>query len=695
MADNLKLGDKAVLVCDCEGTMTLDGEQLARACGRPEGPAHIHTNLCGTELARFIDAARDGAPLVTACTQEIQTFDEALEEAGIEARPTFVNVRERAGWSDEAASAGPKIAALLAEAVLDRPAVATVGLESRGICLVYGRDQTAIDAARQLEGRLNVSVLLTDMASVLPLSAMDLMVATGVVVGAAGHLGNFEVQVNRYAPVRPSSRSELRTDILRDGAAARCDLILDLSGGAPLFPSHQRRDGYKRVDPGDPAAVQRALFEIADMVGEFEKPRYVDFHEELCAHARSRITGCTRCLDACPASAIAPDGDTVAIDPYLCGGCGACNSVCPTGAAAYAYPPTQFLLSRVATLLNAYRDAGGSAPAILVHDAPHGAPLIEAMARFGRGLPAATLPLEVNEVTQVGLDFLLSALSFGVTRLFLLVPPARRDEIDGLAAQVGLAETMLTGLGYESGLIQVLVEDDPARAEAALFDAPAAAPRTAKPHLPQSEKRTNLRLAAAELHAAAPAPVDRLPLAAGAPFGAVEVDTEGCTLCLACVSTCPTGALNDNPDRPQLSFQEGACIQCGLCKNTCPEKVITLSPRYDFTEAATEHAVVYEEDPFECISCGKPFASKSTIEKMLQQLGDKHWMFKGDAMDRLKMCEDCRVTAQFSDENAPFRVGERPRPRTTDDYLEGAVADDETEISRPAPTPGKAPRRGS
>ena len=43
----------------------------------------------------------------------------------------------------------------------------------------------------------------------------------------------------------------------------------------------------------------------------------------------------------------------------------------------------------------------------------------------------------------------------------------------------------------------------------------------------------------------------------------------------SCVSACPTGALSDDPERPLLRFAEDACVQCGLCKATCPEKVIT------------------------------------------------------------------------------------------------------------------------
>ena len=117
----------------------------------------------------------------------------------------------------------------------------------------------------------------------------------------------------------------------RDGAMSRCDLVLDLSGGAPLFPAHDLRDGYLRADPDDPAAVLTAVLKARDLVGGFDKPRYITFTEELCAHSRSRIVGCRRCLDLCPTGAITPAGNHVAIDPHICAGCGQCAAVCPTG----------------------------------------------------------------------------------------------------------------------------------------------------------------------------------------------------------------------------------------------------------------------------------------------------------------------------------------------------------------------------
>jgi ferredoxin len=468
-----------------------------------------------------------------------------------------------------------------------------------------------------------------------------------------------------------SSRRALAFDRARDGVTSQCDLILDLSGGAPLFPAHEKRDGYFRPDPGNPAAVQRALFALTDLVGEFDKPRYVDFHADLCAHSRSQRIGCTRCLEVCPAAAIQPDGDVVAIDPYLCGGCGACNSVCPTGAADYAYPPSTALLERLRTLLGSYRRAGGERPVLLVHDEDHGGELIAMMARFGRGLPANVIPFAVNEVTQLGLDVILGALAYGAARMLCLIPPKRADELMGLEAQLDYADAVLSGLGYGGGRLELLIEADPDAVEAQLHgQGDPGLPMLAANFLAMGNKRALMRLALQELHKRAPAPVDQVALPEGAPFGRAVVDVEGCTLCLACVGACPTGAFQDNPERPELRFQEDACVQCGLCVSTCPEKVIRLEPRLDFTDDARRALLVKEEEPFTCIRCGKPFGTRSSIERIVEKLAEKHWMFKDSAaVDRIRMCEDCRVVVQFEAQDNPLAGADRPRPRTTDDYL--------------------------
>jgi ferredoxin len=183
-------------------------------------------------------------------------------------------------------------------------------------------------------------------------------------------------------------------------------------------------------------------------------------------------------------------------------------------------------------------------------------------------------------------------------------------------------------------------------------------------------KRDVQRLALGELRRVAPAPVDRVPLPAGAPFGKVDIDVAGCTLCLSCVSACPTGALSDNPDRPMLRFAEAACVQCGLCKATCPEKVITLTPQIDFTAVTASPRVLKEEEPFACIRCGTPFGVKSAIQRVISKLEGKHWMYKGSAqrLDVLKMCENCRVAVVHEEAFDPH-AAPRPLVRTTDDYL--------------------------
>jgi ferredoxin len=432
------------------------------------------------------------------------------------------------------------------------------------------------------------------------------------------------------------------------------------------------RDGYLRADPNDPAAMLRAVLKARDLVGTFEKPRYVAFTEDLCAHSRSRIVGCTRCLDVCPTGAITPGRGHVTLDAYICAGCGQCAAVCPTGAASYALPPADALIRKLRALLLTYHRVGGERPILLVHDEAHGEPLIDALARFGDGLPANVLPLAVNEVTQVGLEAVAAAFAYGASAMRFLLHARPRHDTTGLARTLALADIVLQGLGFGPDRVATIETDDPEGLGQALGTV-VATPGTSRPasFLPSGGKRGVLRFALSELHNAAPAPVDVIPLPALAPFGAVEVDAAGCTLCHACVSACPTGALTDDPERPVLRFVEDACVQCGLCKATCPEKVITLRPQLDFRATRMAARVLKEEEPFSCIRCGKPFGVKSTIERVAAKLEGTHWMYT-DApkrLDVIKMCDDCRVAVVSEQDFDPYGAPPRPAPRTTDDYL--------------------------
>ena len=656
-----------ILICSCEDTMPLDGSAVQRGCRGAE--VLTARQLCRAELEKFRAAAESGGPLVVGCTQEVPLFSEIAGDAAV----TYANIRETAGWSKDGAAAGPKMAALLAAAAEPTPELAFVNLTSDGVILIYGRDEQAIEAGNLLKDHLDVTVLIRPPAHVPPPRVTDFPVVRGAIRSAKGHLGAFELMVDGYAQPTPSSRGALSFPTTRDGAVSRCDLVLDISGSAPLFTASDLRDGYLRADPGDPAAVLKAVLKARDLVGSFDKPRYVAYSADLCAHSRSKIVGCTRCLDLCPTGAITPAGDHVAIDAYICAGCGQCAAVCPTGAAAYALPPADALMRKLRSLLTAYRDAGGAQAAIvLLHDEAHGVPLIDALARFGDGLPANVLPIAVNEVTQVGLEAIAAALAYGAGAVRLLLRAKPRHDTAGLERTLALAEPILAGLGFGVGRAATIETDDPDSLADALraIGSPDAAPRPAS-FLPIGPKRDVLRLALRELQRAAPAPVDVVALPAGAPFGAVEINVEGCTLCLACVAACPTGALGDNPERPMLRFAEDACVQCGLCKATCPEKVITLRPQLDFRAATASARVLKEEEPFHCIRCNKPFGVKSTIERVSAKLEGKHWMFQNSAqrLDVIKMCEDCRVVAITEQQFDPYGAPPRPKARTTEDYL--------------------------
>ncbi len=671
-----------LFICSCERTMPLAPAAAGEATGAKVVEGH---QLCGAELDKIRAALGQEGEIIIACTAQAPLFVEAAEDAGRTEMPVFVNIRETAGWSKEAGGAGPKMAALIAAAAVPMPPVALVTLESKGVALIYGRDERAIEMGRKLADRLDITVLLANPDDVAPPRSNEFPVYRGRVRLAKGHLGQFELTIDDFALPSPSSRARLVFGEPRNGAISNCDVLLDLSGAMPLFPGQDLRAGYLRADPSDPASLERAITAAGLLAGIFDKPRYVNFDASLCAHSRSGVTGCTRCLDLCPAGAITPAGDVVAIDPAICAGCGQCAASCPTGAVSYALPPADAVMRRLRALMQTYLKAGGKHAHIIFHDGEHGEALIDALARFGDGLPAHVLPVRLNEVTQAGPELIAALFAYGATGVSLLARAKPKHDMLGTHRMIALSNRILEGLGFGADLVRLIETDDPDALRAALDSAPRGVPaKNPAAFAPRGAKRGVLETAFRELHRVAPAPVPRVALEKGAPFGGVILDVEGCTLCLSCVTACPTSALSDNNEKPMLRFDESLCVQCGLCQATCPEKVIKIEPRLDFEAWNAGVTVLKEEEPFLCIACAKPFGVKSTVERVLAKLETKHWMFSGanaHRLDIVRMCEDCRIQKSVNEGFDPHAAPQRPPVMTTADYLRARQTKGEDPLS--------------
>ncbi len=498
-----------------------------------------------------------------------------------------------------------------------------ISYQSNGRVIVFG-DENALKRCDDFSEPLQLTRIC--MAGKPEAANSQIIALNQRGIDIRGHLGNFAISL-------VESQGIVET--------LQADIILDLNP-EPLISLDIPPPGYLHVSPADQDSTVLED-QLTEMTGEFEKPKYFTYNASICAHGVNGKTVCTNCIDACPAGAITSLIETIEVDPYLCQGGGVCATVCPSGAIQYVYPRIVDNGDRIRKMLQAFREQEGGAAIVMFH----------AEDEFPESLlesHASLLPCKVEELASVGPELCLSALVYGASQVVLVA----NDEIPAMSLtqlnhQLEWVQAMLSGLGLNTNLIslqQISDDFDPIKPESHIEPAIYTMP---------DNKRKAIFQALDHLYQHIDKSQELVSLPAGAPFGTATIDKKLCTLCMACVGACPGKALQDGSNRevPEIFFIESNCIQCGACTQTCPEDAISISARIIFDRERRNHSRPLNQDtPFGCISCGKPFAPSSVIHKMTDKLKD-HYMFNTSrALDRLKMCEDCRVVDIVQDPEA-------------------------------------------
>jgi len=514
-----------------------------------------------------------------------------------------------------------------------------IQITSRGRTLIVGREPTEVAACGLRLAEHQPCLMLVEesplqneptapRAAVQYTGAYSNGLLWGKDIHISGGLGDFQAFTRVKDRLVPLGRTF-------DGLPDRLDLVLDLRPPGP--EGRISPPGYYAPD-GDPDRLDAILKEMPQMVGHFSKPRFVRSDAPACAGPEA----CGRCREVCPTAAVAIVDGAVAIDHNACPGCGLCTVVCPTGALQYRQPSPQDLLAVVHARLADTRLASGAAPTVIFRQVSVGE---DAPAPFDADPDDAVLTVPLESVGCVGPEVWMSTLAFGARQVVIALPEACPACLQrALAGEHAWAEALLTEMGFDRRRLHLRAAGAPEeRLPMAEADAIPAAD-----FMPFHSKRDLIRRSAAHLAARVEAP-QAASLPEGAPFGAVVVDSAACTLCMACSGACPTGALTAAGASPALRFLESECMQCGRCRDTCPEQALGLVPRLGWDpERIAQPRTLWSEAPTACLRCGRPFAPPGLLAKIQSRLAD-HWLYQREEdRRRLFMCRDCRVRDIFS-----------------------------------------------
>lgn len=375
-------------------------------------------------------------------------------------------------------------------------------------------------------------------------------------------------------------------------------------------------------------------------------------------------SGCQLCAKICPKDALQKTYRQLLLDKTKCDGCGVCLAACPKEAIDFPGWSLAQFEAQIAALLDSA--TAGPEPFGLLLTCQKAVGKLEGLAGQGVSYSHRWLPVTIPCLGMVTPTWILQSLARGAEAVALLFcgndcPFGQEQTIGG---RVNFCRKLLHLLGQSSDRVRLLNASQPEKLIQALQKPP---PRRENDHPNKLGGRLHLGTQEGAFQA-----IQRLTDASNvphgavlalehpySPFGVVEFQAEGCTGCLACVKTCPTGALasESSRDRVTISFLASSCNGCGMCVDVCPEtasEIIQVRQTTDLDALSHGRVELYNDQLAICKGCGASIGSQALLRHI-----EKSLPLDNKALHTAlsSYCPSCRSPLAFGDTSSTIQHG--------------------------------------
>ncbi len=665
-----------IFLCSCSGTIDLSLKQLKKDLKKLDGVkvVEIHDLLCQKDgLNHIIYDVRNfklDCILIAGCEKKKAIFNNLAEQLGLP-QPLIVNTKEWCGYVHEQKEGTEKAKGLIHLALMQEFwNVKTIQQSVEKSVILVGGDR-ASRLASALSRLAHVTLITqqhtscteltceSKLAHVTPVTKQiqDARAEFDILIGAPsniyGSIGAFEVefepnQIDYNCCIDCKRCIEVcEDDAIIDGSiiyindrCTECGKCVDicpvhaidlkphsvrLSAGQVIVDDKRfsTKLGIHQIDGHDPLSI---ITDVVSLFDGIKKPKYLDYDLSACASSVHGLSGCSLCF--CPYGAMKRDADgKITIDEISCEGCGLCATLCPLSLIKLDAFSNKRVLSSIDTLLIAASKL--KRRIILFTDIKEGKYLLDEVGRLRLSYPPV-LPVLLPSIKSLSKEHILRAFDAGADGVVILGHGESSLELD-------LIRACLRQLDMDNRLITIEQLDPDTFTSAVKIFAGRLEPSTIRKYEPVKLEDMSNRAVFLALIESLSAKTNKLPdvKLPSKEFGFVTISST-CTICDACTGVCPTESILK--DENKIIFNHGMCINCGLCKEACPEHAIEVVGMLDTARLlSNEKLVLASSNPMYCARCGKAYITEASYERITSKLSEK-----GLDNITLSYCERCR-----------------------------------------------------